>query len=111
MQYVTPILDVVLSHMHEGHRKHGDFPDLKTGVDQLRARLDALEAASGSTADADYVRETARRALQLAGLAVKLVQQYHHDDLPLPKTGELAGDSVADVNDGGLLPEGDPPNN
>ena len=111
MEYLTSILDVIMAHVTEGKRKHGDFPDLKTAVDTLRVRLDSLEAASGSTADTNYVRETARRALQLAALAVKLVQQYHREDLPLPKTGELSGDSVADVQGGGLLPPGDPASN
>ncbi len=63
----------VHAHIHAATLKH---PPVQTSGDTLTLlthRISKAAAASGSTADPDYMQQFARRLLQLAGIAIRAV--------------------------------------
>ncbi len=73
---LQPILDAIASHCREGEAKHEPWGDYNHAAHRLNDRMSKLNAAIGSTNDADQMHQISRRALQLAGMCCRLVADF-----------------------------------
>lgn len=74
------ITHAVRLHAAEGLRKHADFKHFDSAYSALHRRLSLWRTATQKTPSSERDLEVARRTLQLAGLCVKVLNNF---DLPL----------------------------
>ncbi len=76
---MTDVMDEVALHFTAGQEKYPGPRANGVNLEQIRHRMTRLESAYASTNDHDHLATMRRRALQLAGLCIRMVVE---GDLP-----------------------------
>lgn len=73
------LCDEMMAHLADGEARYPGPRDVSVNMTAIRDRMTKLENAYGSTSDQNHQVKMRRRALQMCGLLIRLIQE---GDLP-----------------------------